>query len=270
MRLPRARDNQRRLGYKARQFGEVPHGEVGGVVKKNRAGQTVTTCALAMMLTAVAGCSTTQKVTLEQGASCVMIPPEVCQSMTPVEGANRMGLRYMAPGVNWSQYTKVLISPVVFYASSTSTVSASDQQELTNYLYQALVKAIGAKSPLADKPGPGVMRLQVGIKDVEGATPVLRTVSMVVPQARALATLKYVATGTYAFVGGAEAEGLVEDSVTGKVLFAVMDKRVGGGSIETAAQWSQGDAENAMDKWAELAALRLSQLQQGTFTPSGK
>lgn len=239
-------------------------------MNRDRTGQSVATCALAMILTAVAGCSTTQKVTLEQGASCAMLPPDVCQNLTPVEGTNRAGLRYMAPGVNWGQYTKVLISPVAFYASPQSTVSASDQQELTNYLYQALVKAVGAKFPLADKPGPGVMRVQVALTDVQGATPVLRTISMVVPQARVLATLKYLATGTYAFVGGAEAEALVEDSVTGKVLSAAMDKRVGGGSIATAAQWSQGDAENAMDKWAELTALRLSQLQQGTFTPSGK
>src|SRR5438876_453363 len=78
------------------------------------------------------------------------------------------------------------------------------------------------------------------------ATPVLRTVSMVIPQARALATLKYAATGTYAFVGSAQAEGKVVDSVTGQVLAAGVDKRVGGGSITTAAQWQLGDAENAM------------------------
>jgi hypothetical protein len=50
------------------------------------------------------------------------------------------------------------------------------------------------------------MRLQVGITDVEGATPVLRPVSMLVPLARALATPKTAATSTYPFVGGAEAE----------------------------------------------------------------
>ena len=176
----------------------------------------------------------------------------------------------MASGVNWSQYTKVLISPVAFYGSDKSKVSAADQQELTNFMYQALVKAVGEKFPLVNVPGPGVMRLQVGITDVQGATPGLRTLSMVVPQARALATLKYLATGTYPFVGSAEGEALVTDSETGKTLAGAMDRRIGGGSIKTAGQWTMGDAEDVMKKWAEMVALRLSQLQQGTFVPSGK
>jgi hypothetical protein len=142
-------------------------------------------------------------------------------------------------------------------------VSASDQQELTNYLHQALVKAVGAKFTLVDRPGPGAMRLQVGITDVEGATPALRTVSMLVPQARALATLKYLATGTYPFVGSAEGEALVADSVTGKVLAAAMDRRIGGGALSV-AQWSLGDAENVMNEWAELTPTRLAQLQQAS------
>jgi hypothetical protein len=227
------------------------------------------TLAISLLLAALAGCAATQKTTLEKPTSCAMLTPDICQNLKAVVGENRAGLRYMASGVNWSQYTKVLISPVAFYGGSNSKVSAGDQQALTNYMYQALVKAVGEKFPLVDTPGPGVMRLQVALTDVTGATPGLRTLSMAIPQARALATLKYVATGTYPFVGSAEAEGLVLDSVTGKVLAGALDRRVGGGSVTTAAQWTMGDAESAMNKWSEITALRLSQLQQGTFTASG-
>jgi hypothetical protein len=190
--------------------------------------------------------------------------------LVAVVGQNRVGLRYVAPGVNWAEYTKVLISPVAFYGSAESKVSAKDQQTLTNYLYQELVKSVGAKFPLVETPDPGVMRLQVGITDVEGATPVLRTVSMLVPQARALATLKYAATGTYPFVGGAEAEARVQDSISGKVLAAAVDRRIGSGSVETVAQWNMGDAQNALDKWADLTADRLVALQKGEIPPGGK
>jgi len=93
---------------------------------------------------------------------------------------------------------------------------------------------------------------------------VLRTVSMAIPQARVLGTLKYAATGTYPFVGSAQGEMLIIDSVTGQVLAAAVDRRVGGGSIETAAQWQWGDAENAMDKWAQLAVTRFQNLQART------
>jgi hypothetical protein len=232
-------------------------------------GRTARVLAVGVAFAALAGCSVTQKAQVSQASGCAMLAPDVCQNLRAVVGENRVGLRYMASGVNWSQYTKVLISPVAFYGGSDSKVSASDQQELTNYMYQALVKSVGAKFPLVDRPGPGVMRIQVGLTDVEGATPGLRTVSMAIPQARVLATLKYVATGTYPFVGSAEGEALVTDSVSGRTLAGAMDKRVGGGSATTAAQWSMGDAEDAMTKWADLAATRLSQLQQGTFASPG-
>jgi hypothetical protein len=223
-----------------------------------------------LVIATLTGCATTQKGKLEKDTGCAMLTPDVCENLVAVVGKDRVGLRYMAPGVDWSQYTKVLISPVAFYGSDKSKVSASDQQELTNFMYQVLVKSVGEKFPLVDTPGPGVMRVQVGITDVKGATPGLRTVSMVIPQARALATLKYLATGSYPFVGSAEAEILVTDAVTGKTLAGAMDRRIGGGSVETAAQWTMGDAEDAMEKWAELMVLRLSQLQQGTFVPSDK
>jgi hypothetical protein len=104
----------------------------------------------------------------------------------------------------------------------------------------------------------------VALVDADTATPVLRTISMIVPQARGLNTLKYLATGSYSFVGSAEAEMKAMDSVTHQVLVAAVDKRVGGGSLKTAAQWQWGDAENAMNAWAEQLATRLASWTSGT------
>ena len=75
--------------------------------------------------------------------------------------------------------------------------------------------------------------------------PVLRSVSVVVPQARVLNVLKYAATGTYAFVGSATAEAKVTDSQTGELLAAWADQRFGGVSVKNVTVWQQGDAENA-------------------------
>jgi hypothetical protein len=47
------------------------------------------------------------------------------------------------------------------------------------------------------------VKLQVAVTDVEAATPDLRSISMVVPQARLLGTLKRGVTGSYPIVGGA-------------------------------------------------------------------
>jgi hypothetical protein len=218
-----------------------------------------TAVALASMAT---GCSVTQKAPVVNPGTCAMIPPSTCAYLAPGT-SEQMGLRYINPNVQWSQYTRVMINPVAFYGPEASKMSAADQQALTNYFYTALVQKIGAKFPIVDEPGPGVIKLQFAMVDASGATPVLRTVSMIVPQARVLGSLKYLATDSYPFVGGAQAEMLATDSVTGNVLAAAVDHRIGGGAVSTAAQWQWGDAENAMDHWAEVVANKLASIQSG-------
>lgn len=224
------------------------------------AGRALAGLVLAVVAT---GCSVTQKETpVLAGGTCALIPPTFCSQLVPgpKEGA---GLRYMAPDVQWSQYTKVLVTPVTAWGGDTTKLSPADTQMLTNYLYNALVKSFQTKFQIVNEPGPGVLRVSAAIVDADAATPGLRSVSMIVPQARVLGMLKLAATGTYPFVGSAQAELLGTDSVTGKVLAAAVDRRVGGGSIATAAQWQWGDAENAMNKWAELSVNRLVALQSG-------
>jgi hypothetical protein len=178
-------------------------------------------------------------------------------------GKAESDLSYMNPEAQWTQYKKVMIAPVTFWGDDNTKVSAKDQHELTNYFYHALEKQLGKKFKVVDKPGPGVLTIQVALEDATAATPVLRSISMLIPQARALASLKYLATGTYAFVGSAQAEAKVADSVSGQVLWAGVSKRVGGGSLETAAVWELGDAENAITYWATQMTTRLSSWTSG-------
>ncbi|MGH8069340.1 MAG: DUF3313 domain-containing protein [Candidatus Entotheonellia bacterium] len=177
-------------------------------------------------------------------------------------------LRYVNPSANWRQYTKIIVDPVTFWGGDTTKVSTAEQQALTDYFFQVLREQLGQKFQLVDEPGPGVMRLQVALTDVEAATPGLRTISTIVPQARALNTLKFAATGTYAFIGGAQAEAKLTDALTGQLLAEVVDRRVGGGSVKAAAQWQWGDAENAKNAWATQVTERLYSWTSGAAAPS--
>jgi hypothetical protein len=227
---------------------------------------------------AAAGCATTQQVKVGDAASyCPFLGASLCAKLTPTETPGRLsgaalagsgeavaGLRYVDPGARWSQYQKVLIAPVTFWGGDDTKVSPKDQHQLSDYFYQAIEQALSKKFQVVQEPDPGVITIQVALVDVTTATPILRTISMVVPQARALNTLKYLATGSYGFVGSAEAEMKAMDSVTHQVLVAAVDKRVGGGSLGTAAQWQWGDAENAMNAWAQQLATRLTTWTAGT------
>jgi uncharacterized protein DUF3313 len=179
----------------------------------------------------------------------------------PAEGSDQEAmLRYVNPNVTWSSYNQVLIAPVTFWAADDSKVSAEDQQKLCNYAYDEFVKIIGENFIIANQPGPGVVKLSVALTDATTAVPGLRSISVVVPQARALSAIKKLATGSYAFVGSAQGALKLNDSVSGQLLAAAVDKRLGGTSITNVDVFQWGDADNAIKYWAKLTDKRL-----GTF-----
>jgi len=169
-------------------------------------------------------------------------------------------LVYVNPDVPWRTYSKVLLEPVQFWAASGATVSAADQHVLTAYFYNVLAAQLGKTFTMVAEPGPGVMTVQVALNNATGAVPVLRSVSVLIPQARLLNFAQSLGTGSYAFVGSAEAEAKIVDSVTGQLLCAGADRRQGGMQIASAAQWQWGDAEKIMEYWATTISGRLQQL----------
>src|SRR5438034_7998363 len=101
---------------------------------------------------------------------------------------DQMLLVYINPNARWSQYTKVMIEPVTFWGDASSNVSVQDQQQLCSYYYNKLNEDLSQKFQIVDRAGPGVMTLRVALTDPTAATPVLRSVSVVVPQARLLSS----------------------------------------------------------------------------------
>ena len=184
----------------------------------------------------------------------------------PTAGSDQEAmLRYVNPNANWSSYNKIMIAPVTYWAADDSKVSAADQQALCNYMYTVLVKDLGKNFVIVDQPGPGVIKVSAALTDATTATPGLRSVSVLVPQARALSVIKMAATGTYAFVGSAQGALKLNDSTSGQLLAAAVDKRVGGTSVKNVVVWQWGDAENAMDYWANLIDQRLVALLTQKF-----
>jgi hypothetical protein len=178
----------------------------------------------------------------------------------PVEGSDQKAmLRYVNPNATWSSYSKIMVAPVTFWAADDSKVSAADQQTLCDYAYNTFTKELGKNFALVDQPGPGVLKVSVALTDATSAVPVLRSVSVVIPQARLLSAVKMLATGTYAFVGSAQGAMKASDSVSGELLAAAVDERVGGTSVKNVTVFQWGDAENAIDYWADLTDKRLGE-----------
>jgi hypothetical protein len=179
----------------------------------------------------------------------------------PAEGTGQKAmLAYTNMNANFTSYNAIIIDPVTFWADSDSTLPASDQQVLCNYFYGKLTEEFGKNFTIVTDPGPGVARLSVALTDASSATPVLRTIAVVVPQAHALSLIKQGLTGTYSFVGSATGEAKLTDSVSGQLLAAWSDQRFGSGAVKNAGVWQWGDAEHAMDYWANGLDQRLGTL----------
>lgn len=179
-------------------------------------------------------------------------------------GQGKPSLVYVDSNAQWTDYSKILIDPVQFAPAADASISTDDQQALCSYFYNKLTEDLQKRFTIADAPGPGVMRLQVALTDATTATPVLRTVTQVVPQARTLNMVQSLGTGTYLFVGHASAEGQVIDSVSGQRLAAFVDEREGGMALKAVATWRWGDAEAVLDFWAEKITERLAELHSGS------
>lgn len=182
-------------------------------------------------------------------------------------GKDQAAMVYLKPGVNWKQYDKVLIEPVEFWDSAHSSVSPSDQETLTSYGYNQLKQNLQQHFAIVNQKGPGVIVLRTALIDATAATPGLRSASVIIPQARLLNRLQSLGSGSLAFVGSAEGEMKLTDAMTGDLLAGGIDKRVGGAAVSSAAQWKWGDAENAMNYWAQKVTSRLLELQGRTPTP---
>jgi hypothetical protein len=169
----------------------------------------------------------------------------------PAAGSDQQAmLRYTNANIKWGNYDAIIITPVTFWAVDDSKVSAADQQTLCNYFDKVLVKDLGKNFTIVDQPGPGVAKLSAALTDATSAVPVLRTISLVSPQARVLSLIKMATTGTYPFVGSAQGAAKLTDSVSGQLLEAWADKQMGGASLKSVDVFWWGDAENAMDYWA--------------------
>lgn len=226
-----------------------------------RSGLVVTGFAVATLAT---GCAVTQRANVTDQNYCPFLGNSVCSQLNPTTDKKEADLRYINPNAQWTQYNKVLIEPVTFWGGDSTKLSAADQRTLTNFFYQALEQQLGKKFQVVTQAGPGVMAIQVALIDATTATPALRSISVIEPHVRLLASLKYLATGTFPFVGSAEADAKITDSVSGQVLAAAVSKRLGGGSPKNVDVWELGDAENAITYWAQMTANRLASWTSGT------
>ena len=177
----------------------------------------------------------------------------------------RAQLVYIRPGVDWAAYRFVLLDPVTVWNGKESTgkgISAADAQILVNYFYSVIYAALEKEGfTIVNAPGPDTLRVKVAITKPEESNVALNVISTVIPALHAASSLDKLATGKPAFVGEAQVEVKATDALSGELLAAGIDHRVGGKVLDASMMTSWGDVEAIMRLWASHGAYNLCRLQ---------
>ena len=176
----------------------------------------------------------------------------------PPEGAT---LAYRNAGANWAGYDKILFEPVTIWRSgkrSLDEIPEDDLQRLADEFHIAVRSRLEPDYRFVDQPGPGVMRVRLGIAAARQSDHALDVFEYVVPPDEKVPGTVELAPATRAFVVAAAIEGELTDAMSGELLAAGVDRR---GERETIRTWS--DVRAGFDRWAGWLAGRLRQARTG-------
>ena len=160
-------------------------------------------------------------------------------------------------------YKKMLLEPVTIWGPPAWEHNASrqkDLQQVANMLYSLAHDSLSKDYEMVSVPGPNTLRIQAAITRADQSYVVLRAVSTIPAPMNALALatlLKDLGTGKPLFVGEASIEMKISDAVTGEILGASADRRVGKRHLDSGSFDSWDDVHKTLAFWAEQVRFRL-------------
>ena len=161
----------------------------------------------------------------------------------------------------FKSYTKVWVEPVQVWRGEKSDAKELDKEDatyLSQFLWSRLDEEFRKDYMMVQEPGPGVMRLRVGITEAGKNIPVLD--NLTAPVSMVLSDGKKSFGGIQPFVGKATIEAEATDSQTGELLAAAVDRR-GGGKYAWKSLHRWGDVEAAYTYWAKKFAWRACMMR---------
>ena len=160
-------------------------------------------------------------------------------------------LFYRNEKIDPKKYSKVLIDPVLIYTpKNASSGEVADQKHLAHNFFRYLNNELRQDTPIVTAPEPGTVRYQIAITSAEESNRLLETMSFLPPYGLGISVGKDFITGKPTGVGEITMEIKAVDAVTGEILGAAVDRRVGGKEFAGIGDtWD--DANNAMRYWAK-------------------
>lgn len=218
---------------------------------------------LAVLVTAamqLGGCAASYQARSVDLNQATLVNPDIMKK----GGDDQALFRYVNPSAKTRNYTKVLIDPVLLRKDGElGKDEMENYQKLTNNAYVYLTQELEKGSQVVKSIEPGTMRVQMAITDADSSKPVRNTLATVFPIGMAVSLVKMAATGKQTGVGEITVELKVTDAVTGELLGAALDRRVGGHELTTLwSTWANADA--ALKYWAQKLSYYICKDRDGT------
>jgi hypothetical protein len=176
--------------------------------------------------------------------------------------------------VNWAAYDKIQLKSIVIDDGFASQLSRDQEEEiglLTKSFYDMLAERLSKDYALVEEPTPGAMTVRVAITRAERSWIAPQLLSKMSWQLQALNSVVTYFRGKPAFAGEITIEFTVHDSLTRELLFAGIDRRVGGQNLfDKEAFNSWGDVQNSLEFWTEQSAYQLCVARRGSNCSSPK
>lgn len=179
-------------------------------------------------------------------------------------GEDQALYRYVNPDAKLKQYDKAIIDPVLIVKEAQLDADELENyKKLANNAFVYLNDELKQDYRIVETPAEGTMRIQLAIVDADSSKPGRNVLSSVMPIGIGLNAVKYAATGKQSGVGEITAEFKVSDAMTGALLGAALDRRVGGKSPKGITDtWY--NADEALKYWAKKVRYVMCTERGGT------
>jgi hypothetical protein len=215
----------------------------------------------AFMAALLGGCAGSyQARSVDLKPETILVNPDIFQKGT----GDQVLYRYVNPAANFKVYSKIMIDPVLIYKQGElDTDQLENYQKLANNAFVYLNQELATQLTVVTVSGPDTIRLQFAIVDAEKSAPVRNLLSTLSPIGIGLNIVKYTVTGKQMGVGEITAEIRATDSVSGQLLAAGYDRRVGGKAAQ--GIWETWyNADQALQYWAKKSAWFICDSKGGT------
>jgi hypothetical protein len=202
--------------------------------------------------------------------ACADQKPQQLQGMSgPAMSERDIGgrptLAYIAPGTDFRKYKRFILEPVTVYRGSDAQfgeATEADKQRLAQYMHSTFASALGPRY-IVTKARPDAARLHLTLAGLEDSTPVVGTVSHVLPAGLVMNLVNEQSGQPGSFSAAVIIAGELRDSQTNKLEASFVQKRFPDAMDITSTLTSRDGHKAVIQETANTFRARVDKIQSG-------